>query len=369
MGPATTSRIHRCLGATAIVLAGVLAGACDGSSERAGRPLPSDAIVVVMPQGEKGGDLARVRIADGEAEMLTQTPERPKSSLSWLPTLQRVLYTETRVENDSPNTRMMLLDPLSGSVRMATDALEARELQPSPSPTGEWIAYVFAGPTPTGQARGISIARPMSAQTSLFRTPPSTDAYLNPQMSPVGRIVVAERAGPGRGSDLWLLRNQQDDVELVAERRYSDTGPAFSRSGSVVYFERSYARVRRGNDDLGGGDVCRVHVETLQVDCIATSSDAREFGIQTSPATDEIAFLREGSSGIEVVIADEFGKEPRVVYRSSGEKLRALRWSPDGQRLVFEAGPPRSAASRVIDRSGAVLLETPGGSPAFAPFL
>jgi len=64
-------------------------------------------------------------------------------------------------------------------------------------------------------------------------------------------------------------------------------------------------------------------------------------------------------------------KEPldpeRRLTDSPDRAERNPRFSPDGERIAFVAGPADLPSIVVIDRQGQVLFETPGHSPTWAP--
>jgi hypothetical protein len=353
----------------ALAVAAALTAAC-GSPEAPARLDPSDGLVVVLPRGEEGSDLAGVRIADGAAVLLTDRPDTSKGSPLWLDAVQRLLFTEPIPGESPPRIRMMLLDPRTGLIRGATDQAGDLEIQPATTDAGRQVVYVFAGVTRGGYAQGVKRLRVMDAQDKILSTSPRDGVLRFPRISPDGLSVVVEVQRPTSGTDLWLLRDEVPVVKLVEGRLHDDTSPRFSRAGGVVYFDRKAwggGRRAAAASRLGGGDVCSVHVDTLEVSCSWASEDAREYAVEPSPARDELLFLREKEGRVELVLADAQAQGSRSLLAPSGANPRNLVWSPSGERIAFVSGPERAATVTVVDRDGTVLLETPGEAVGWAP--
>ena len=126
------------------------------------------------------------------------------------------------------------------------------------------------------------------------------------------------------------------------------------------------------------GDLWVVGVDGAGLRRIASVDEADDHAADPSPTRDEIAFASNRSGNYDIWLADLAGGAPRNITRSVDVDEGAVRWSPDGERLVVSRTPvgvdpslppdqrpvPRLA---VLDRSGAVLFETEGFSPDWMP--
>lgn len=353
-----------------LLAAAVLWLGCDAAPELPEAPTASDGLVVLLPSGVGGADVAVVRLSDGRVQLLTATPDMPKSSPLWVPSIQQVLFVATTPGTDPPRSRLLIVDPLTARTQTATDRSADHEEEPAVSPDGRQVVYRFAGPTLVGNAEGIKIVRAMTASERLLRVPPTHAWFRHPRFAPDSLAVAVEVRRRAGGGDLWILYERSEGEAariLVEDRGFSDLAPRFSRDGREVWFERSRA-VRPGpGDALGGGDVCAVDVETKAVRCLDAGSPTREYAVEPSPVRDEVVFLRESGGESELRISDTRGESGRLLMRAPGPDPRDPRWSPDGERIAFAWGPPEAPRVTVVDRSGELVLETNGSSPAWAP--
>ena len=359
-------------------------------------PSASDGLAYLLPTSEGGTDLALVRLSDGSARMLTETPTVSKGNLLWSPAVQRLVFTQPLPDAPPGSSRIMLFDIRDGSIESASERVGAVELDVSISPDGRRLVYVFE----TLEGGGfVKILRLMTSGESAAGAPLRGTVLRRPRLSPNGSDVVAEVRARNKPSGIVLLLPDGGQRPIVDDGSHRDGRPRFSRGGETIYFERApferprqrERRIRAGvPGPLGGGDVCGVDVETLAVRCIAASEDAQEHGIEPSPTRDEVAFVRRrpGGEAVEVVLADASGEKVQVLATVSAEDAGSLSWSPDGERLAFVSGSvsgsdsgsgsePGDAAPdgdpslvtriTVIDRTGRVLLELPGFAPTWAP--
>lgn len=348
----------------------LLPAGCSRSREAPTMPTASEGLLVLLPSGEGGVDLASVRLSDGQVRMLTDSPEMPKEEPLWVSSIQRALFVGTLPGSEPPRSRLMLVDPLTGKVQGVTDRTADNEQEPSVSADGKEVVYRFQGPTMGGNADGLKIVRAMTANERMLRIPPVRTWFQHPHFAPDGLSVVVELRRRAGGSDLRVLYETVGESAtriLTEDRSFSDRSPRFDRNGREVWFDRSRAARAGPGGPLGGGDVCAVEVDTQVVRCLDAGPDAREYAVRPSPTRDEVVFLRERPDGTELRIADAADEQGRTLLAAPGPDPRDPSWSPDGERIAFAWGPPGSSRVTVVDRSGKVVLETSGSSPAWAP--
>jgi Tol biopolymer transport system component len=103
-----------------------------------------------------------------------------------------------------------------------------------------------------------------------------------------------------------------------------------------------------------------------------TASHALESVFDWSPARQEIVFVRQSESAIEIIAIDADGANERVLY-DSPDHIVFLRWSPDGTRIVFTLGNlDRNSDIFVINADGSglqQLTDTPASEsdPRWSP--
>lgn len=88
-----------------------------------------------------------------------------------------------------------------------------------------------------------------------------------------------------------------------------------------------------------------------------------DFAPRFSPAGDAVAFVSRRSGHDEIWIAQADGQHPRQHTTLAGPRLRDLRWSPQGDRLVFIARPEEPTdAYRPLGTSDLYLLTLATGT-------
>lgn len=349
---------------------------CGGASEPPPRPSANDGLVYVLPREGGGADVAQVRISDGAVRLLTDSPDKLEENPHWVSSMQRVLYTERPADDPIRAANLMLRDPETGTVFSASRLIEHREMGAVVSADGRRVAYLFESPPGLMPPRGVKLLVPMATHDLTLALPPPYGLFLFPDIAPDGSRVVAQVHYAKRGDDIWLLLPDVTSQSLVSNPRWNDLAPRFTRSGGSVFFSRSLVetpaqrrkRRREGAPEpLGGGDVCKVHIETRRVDCVLASPDAHEHGVVPSPTRDEVVFLRQKDGATDLYLASTEGEDVRPLTHEPQRDERDPHWSPDGERVAFTAGPPESSRVVVVDRTGQVLLETPGHSADWAP--
>lgn len=337
---------------------------------------PSDGLVFVRATDAGDTDIFWARIADGAVRRLAETPNLLDSNPKWVPSVLRVVYEVRPTDAPTSSLRLAMREPLGAEPATVSEKSFLKESDVSVSMDGKRLAYVFQAP-PGGQPPlGVRVASPMTGLDAVMGTVPKATAYISPRLSPDVDSVAVQTQGKNRGDDLWLLLLKNEHEPLVAERRWHDTAPRFERAGGSVFFSRSaFQRVPKGRgrkarpraEPLGGGDICRVHLATKQVACVIQSADAREYGVELSPTREEMVFVRERDGASALFVAGLQGDDERQLRDSPEPIQRGPVWSPDGDRLAYVAGQSPQQRILVIDRQGAVLFETPGDQPAWAP--
>jgi Tol biopolymer transport system component len=357
-----------------LALAGLLATACPEEASPP-RPAPWDGLVFLRESGAGGADLWLGRVSDGAVAPLIETPELVESSPHWVSSVLRIAYLARPLDRPE-GSRVMLIDPEDGRVVTASERSSDTEGPAWVSPDGKRLAFAFEAPPGQRPPRGVRILDPMSAQDQTIGGTGESAHYEWLEFSPSVSFVVAQVRRPGRGDDVWLLGGEGKRGALLNDPRFRDTRPRFAHGGAQIFFTRiahetpqQTKRRTAGIPPLGGGDICRVFVETRAVQCPVQSPDARESDVAPSPTAPEIAFVRaRREEPADVFLADLDGTNERRLT-GTPEPEAALSWSPDGSRLAFEAGVEGARRVRVVDREGNLLFDAPGFSPDWTPLL
>lgn len=337
----------------------------------------SEAILFVRGTDAGATDIFHARIADGSVRPLAETPEAVESRPVWLRSVQRVLYARRPTADPLGSSRLAMLDPLRGDVASLAEKSFLKETDASISADGKRVVYVFEAPPGVVPGRGVRVAAPMTGRDQVLGQVSGASAYLSPRLSPnVDSVAVQVHRG-NRGDDLWLLGAGRSGP-LVNNPRWHDAAPRFARDGGSVFFSRSLyrpaptpreRRASRPAGPEGGGDICRVLLSSQEVDCVVESADAREDAFELSPTRDEMVFVRKRDGASDLFLAGLDGENERQITDSPDRAARQPVWSPDGERIAYVDGRAPQVRVVVVDRQGAVLLETPGYQPAWAPSL
>jgi Tol biopolymer transport system component len=195
--------------------------------------------------------------------------------------------------------------------------------------------------------------------------------------TPDGKEVVFSSARSG-WSRLWRVSVADDSASFPTPKPVEGTGddarfPSISaKTAKLVYqrFTRNFD-VRRA--EITGSDGSRTHALKASVPLIA--STRMDFTPAISPDGKRVAFVSDRSGARELWICDMDGANQGKLTSFSGPDVVAPRWSPDGQKIVFNAlsGPNGNFETFMIAARGGTPepLQAPGNPamahPVFSP--
>ncbi len=324
--------------------------------------------LVLVRFGDGAGDLHRVRIADGAEQRITRTPGRDERWPYWSDAAGRLLFQATTAgrRND-----LFLWDPVTGEESQLVATPQRDERWQRWSPDGARVAYAFRD---AGLAAGIETVELATGERSLVAASSGQDYFLRPRFLTDGQRLVAQRRGlDGRGSWLWRLHRSAPPERLTEPSDWFEMKAEPTRDGSHLV----YTRRRRGSQ---AHEIARIPVAGGRPRSLLGSGPDDAHSASPSPTRDEIAFVWNRDGSYDLFLADLTGADLRPLTRSPERSELAPRWSPDGELILATvtpagAGRPRLgdaealARTRVIvlDRSGRLLLETPGAMADWMP--
>jgi Tol biopolymer transport system component len=225
---------------------------------------------------------------------------------------------------------------------------------------GEIVFETFidgGGEDPT-RGRGIGIA-PLGADRSQIRHLTVDPADSQPQASPDGRQVVFVRSSdPASFRDetpttIYVIDVDGSGLRAVTDGLHADEEPAFSPSGTRIYFTRL--------DPINGGDIFSVNLDGSGLRRI-TNGSGNDHHPRAASRGGILTFERQVSGPHSVRYHHVFaaradGSRLRDLTPKLGNRIAATdpEFSPDGSRIVYSAGD-RLLSVRVNGTKPRVLL-------------
>lgn len=357
---------------------GSLLGCSPGSS--LGSRSASDGLVFVR-KTEKASDLFRARIRDGVVRVLWETPDRAEMWPYWSDAAGKLVF-EARpyfgaerpasASVGDPDQRLLIFDPSSGKESLLSKAPALLEHWADWSADGSRVAFAFSSHFGVQPTAGIAFTDVESGERSVAVSAQPDARFFRPRFSPDGRRLVVQRwSNTTASSKIWLVEIGGEPRPLTKGIKGVDSKPRFTRDGATIVFTRRAA-------PRGQGDIYRLGIDGSKLERIVSVDGADDHAADPSPTRDEIAFASNRSGNYEIWLADLAGGEPRNITQTRDVDEGAVRWSPDGERMVVsrtsvgvdptlppaQRPPPRLG---VLDREGNLLFETEGFSPDWMP--
>lgn len=238
-----------------------------------------------------------------------------------------------------------------------------------PGANGEVVFQAYNGGGEF-RARGLGIwIAPLGASRSELTPLTEDPADSEPEVSPAGREVVFVRASTTEPanespSTLYVIDTDGSGLRALTDGRHTDRGPAFSASGSRVYFTREAAN---GSTDifsigLGGGVPRQI-----------TSGPADDFHPRAATGGRIITFERRlvdphSVRYHHIFTARSDGSRPRDLTPRLPRRLAATdpEFSPDGRRIAYSTGDRLLAVQANGTRPRLLIAPRPGSEMVFA---
>jgi Tol biopolymer transport system component len=161
---------------------------------------------------------------------------------------------------------------------------------------------------------------------------------------PDGRELVYS-SDRGSGWRLWRLPAYGGTPRDLLIAGNQAQFPAISRSGRLLFTERAAASSIWRADLSAPGTPLKDPKEKPLI-----RSGSREFDPAVSPDGKRIANVSDQNSEQQIWVGDADGISPRYQLTNiPGMRLRHLRWSPDGTRLLYEARSQRGRETYKIE--------------------
>ncbi len=172
-----------------------------------------------------------------------------------------------------------------------------------------------------------------------------------PAWSPTGERLVFSREDPGIRS-LFIKDLASGEEQKLTESEHDDIQPAWSPDGNTILFVRG----RQRNVKLEPGDVFGFFIDgDIWAIDVASKKETRlvenAFNPEYSPDGKRIAFDASLAGPRRIWSVDRLGHNPQQLTSDSSEGTWHVRprWSPDGNRLVFQNIERTKFDVRVVD--------------------
>lgn len=223
--------------------------------------------------------------------------------------------------------------------------------------------YFLANPPAPDFANGLWAVNALTGETAELVPPQRGYSLVRPQWSPDGRYLAFEEvfAMEGRG---WFVVYGLDSGEYFAWDRTIGSY-AFSSDGErLAYDDLTY--VANGEERVYLNDPRGQAQEMVSPDY----ESGYAFGPAFSPSGTSLAYFANIGGPDNLVYTLNVQDLPAEEVRILGQFPEAwgLEWSPDGERLIFEAGPydDRQVIEVPVD-GGPALVLAGGREPEWQP--
>ena len=296
---------------------------------------------------ERGRGRTAIRIvpAAGGPDRTLWSGERDliaRRGLDWSPDGTQ-LVTSAQTSPADP-MQLLLLSVATGEIQWLTARLTAGsgDTYPVFSPDGQTVAFVReSGPKTEINLLSLQNREPrrlMVAQSGIRRLAWSTSGQT---------LFFASAEGVGKDR-LWRVSVPGGQVEPIAGTGAGSTEPSVARHAGRLVFLQSEM-----DQNLYRADLSAVPPSSIEQ---LVGTVRSETNPDISPDGSRVAFVSDRTGYTEIWTMDPHGGHDAQVT-SLQSSTRHPRWSPDGQRLVFEGRAPRANNQDIF------VVDAAGGRP------
>lgn len=325
----------------------------------------SDGLVFVR-QTRSGTDLFRARLADGEIQRLTRTPDLNEDWPDWSDRVARLAFLTAPAEGRP--TWDLLVWSAARRDQAAVYARGRTEYFLDWSPTAPLLAYSHQ------TEAGDFVVAQVDVDKNTRRPLASADAgafLVRPSFASDGQRLVAQQVVASGASQLLILEPGQPPRRLTGNLPLYDDHGRFTRDDAWIAFDRRAAK-------QAPADLMLMRLDGSETRNLTDSPAHDDHSPRVSPVRDEIAFVSNRGGVNDVYVVEYPGGAVRNLTNTPDVGEWMPQFSPDGERIVFVILPGTFRADRdrldygaariaVIDREGRRLFETDGMNPDWMP--
>ena len=238
---------------------------------------------------------------------------------------------------------IFLFDLSGHRTAIVTTTGEDHDLYPRLSPDGKLLAYARYS------SHGVAelYVQAMNTSSSPHKLTSDKKAIQGLTWAPDSRhlIFASNRSG---SFQLWSITAKGDDLRIEPTESSSAAEPAMAPSGGWLLYVESHVNWNIWREAIDGSS----HLPPQRL----LASSGRNYDPRYSPDGRRIAFVSDRSGNMELWVADGEGKNEKQLTHLNVPWLGGISWSPQGDRIAFDARPQ--------DHSAIFLIAASGGEPS-----
>jgi len=185
----------------------------------------------------------------------------------------------------------------------------------------------------TGDVFNFDIYSMTPGGTGLLPLTGDPESDSGPEYSPDGKRIVFTRNRPDGGTDIWLMRADGSDEQLVGGSVAGVSLPVWSPNGNWIAF------AYQNGGTSSNWDILKAKLDGTEIIALEflTDDPADDFAPAWSPTGNRIAFVSERDGNGEIYTMRSDGTGEKNLTNNADSYDSNPDWSPTGAHLAFES--------------------------------